>query len=336
MSHHAPCTADIHEKRHRFLSRKALQNAIEAKRKELVNDARILQGLHDTPSEALEKGEHTKQSSQPLQTATQKYKETLDELAELYEQDQWGDYKEEAILTKEYSKLERPRNLIAGAAINHNHESSSQISQKSHRSSASRASSASRVSSSSSSARRRALAEAAATKKQSEYDKLIAAKESARRIREAEEQRQREQYQAQYELDMAILAADKAEAIANARLRAIEETLREEEDLHLDLPDIPNQADRIKIWVHAHQAVPYTTPHQVPSHRPVITSTPKENDTSGLLETFAATNQRLVSGLAKQSLPKCHPDVFNGEVTMFHPWRRAFKATIEDAEVSPA
>ena len=40
---------------------------------------------------------------------------------------------------------------------------------------------------------------------------------------------------------------------------------------------------------------------------------------------------RLVESLAKQNLPKCHPDVFNGDATMFHPWKRAM---IRDTAIS--
>ena len=45
-------------------------------------------------------------------------------------------------------------------------------------------------------------------------------------------------------------------------------------------------------------------------------------------------NQQIVTGLAHQNLPKCHPDVFCGDPTLFHPWKRAFKAMITDVRVS--
>ncbi|KAK3733046.1 hypothetical protein QZH41_000592 [Actinostola sp. cb2023] len=139
-----------------------------------------------------------------------KVRNTLNELTELYQQDQWGDYEEEAKLTTEYSKLERAGNIIKQATDGCHHEVSSQVSRKSRRSSTSRAST------SSSSARRNALADIAAARKQAEYDKLIAEKDNARKVQ-----------QAQYELQMAKLAADKVEAIASARLLAIEECLDE-------------------------------------------------------------------------------------------------------------
>jgi len=246
----------------------------------------------------------------------------LNELTELYQQDQWGDYEEEAKLTTEYSKLERAGNIIKQATDGCHHEVSSQVSRKSRRSSTSRAST------SSSSARRNALADIAAARKQAEYDKLIAEKDNARKVQ-----------QAQYELEMAKLAADKVEAIASARLLAIEECLDEEEFKDLDLPGDPDPEDHechVNTWMQNHPITNTTTPGQEPAHRPIVTSTPKRDSTIGLLETFTITNQRLVSGLTRQSLPKCHPDIFDGEVTLFHPWKRAFRAMIDDADVTPA
>ena len=64
-------------------------------------------------------------------------------------------------------------------------------------------------------------------------------------------------------------------------------------------------------------------------------STPTEVFTNIPLETFAASNQQPVASLAKQSLPKCHPDVFNGDVAMFHSWNRSFKAMVRDADIAP-
>ncbi|KAK2558888.1 hypothetical protein P5673_018505 [Acropora cervicornis] len=39
--------------------------------------------------------------------------------------------------------------------------------------------------------------------------------------------------------------------------------------------------------------------------------------------------------LAKQNLPKCHPDEFKGDVAMLHSWKRSFKAMIRDADIAP-
>ncbi|KAK3699295.1 hypothetical protein QZH41_006443 [Actinostola sp. cb2023] len=334
---------EVDEKRQRSLSRKALQNEIENKRKELGSDANVLQNAFDN---ALGKEEHD--DLRLLQDATEKYKETLLQLTELYQHDKWGDYEEEAKLTMEYSRLERAHGVITQARDSQDHDRRSHTSRQSRHSSISHSS----CRSSASSARRRALTEASAAKKQAEFDKLIAEKERTRRLREAEEYRKKEERQAQHDLDMALLTADRAKAIADARVEAIERCINEELDIEneqdlgttnnqrLELSDEQvkrNAEERVRSWVDTH---PNTLPTPNPTHHlpslPVAASTPKQDHTIGLLESFTATNQRLVSGLSKQSLPKCHPDIFDGEVTLFHPWKRSFKAMIEDADVTPA
>ena len=95
----------------------------------------------------------------------------------------------------------------------------------------------------------KALAEAAAAKKQTEYERLMAEKEKERRQSEAEEEQQR----AQYHRDMAILAANKVEAVAKARLEAIQELIRQEEEARFDLPEVSEPTDtrqRIQTLVH--------------------------------------------------------------------------------------
>ncbi|KAK3752635.1 hypothetical protein QZH41_000499 [Actinostola sp. cb2023] len=251
----------------------------------------------------------------------------------------------------EYSRLERAHGVITQARNSQDHDRRSHTSRQSRHSSISHSSCRSSVTSASS-ARRRALTEASAAKKQAEFDKLIAEKERTRRLREAEEYRKKEERQAQHDLDMALLTADRAKAIADARVEAIERCINEELDIEneqdlgttnnqrLELSDEQekrNAEERVRSWVDTH---PNTLPTPNPTHHlpslPVAASTPKQDYTIGLLESFTATNQRLVFGLSKQSLPKCHPDIFDGEVTLFHPWKRSFKAMIEDADVTPA
>ena len=50
---------------------------------------------------------------------------------------------------------------------------------------------------------------------------------------------------------------------------------------------------------------------------------------------MTTTNERLAASLAKQSLPKCYPDVFSGDATMFLPWESAFKGMIKGCDVTP-
>ena len=85
--------------------------------------------------------------------------------------------------------------------------------------------------------------------------------------------------------------------------------------------DLPNKK--------AQQDTPY-------NREPIITSTPLIDVTgSQLIETLTSVNQQIVAGLAHQNLPKCHPDDFSGDPTLFHPWKAAFKAMITDVSVSP-
>ena len=53
------------------------------------------------------------------------------------------------------------------------------------------------------------------------------------------------------------------------------------------------------------------------------------------MEELATVNQKLAASLARQNLPKCHPEIFAGDVTLFHPWKSAFRALIKNADVSP-
>jgi hypothetical protein len=104
----------------------------------------------------------------------------------------------------------------------------------------------------------------------------MAGKERTRRLQEAEEQRRKEEQRAQHEHGMATLAAERAEAIVDARLQAIEECLKEEEeleDVHLDLPDAQNELgveDRIQqtryprldyVWYRPHPSHACYCPH---------------------------------------------------------------------------
>ena len=59
-------------------------------------------------------------------------------------------------------------------------------------------------------------------------------------------------------------------------------------------------------------------------------------DASGsqLIESLTSANRQVVAGLARQNLPKCHPDIFSGDITLFHPWKRAFKTIIKDTSVT--
>ena len=53
------------------------------------------------------------------------------------------------------------------------------------------------------------------------------------------------------------------------------------------------------------------------------------------IEGIAKTNEHVVASLARQNLPKCHPEVFEGDATLFHAWKKSFNAMIHDANLNP-
>lgn len=53
------------------------------------------------------------------------------------------------------------------------------------------------------------------------------------------------------------------------------------------------------------------------------------------VEELVTISQKLAASLERQSLLKCHPEIFAGDVTLFHPWKSAFRAMIKDANMSP-
>ena len=79
--------------------------------------------------------------------------------------------------------------------------------------------------SSGSAARIQALAEAAAAKREAEYDLLMADMENERRQVEAQEEMDRAAAKAQHDRNMAVLAAKKLTAVAEAKLHAIEQSI---------------------------------------------------------------------------------------------------------------
>ena len=101
--------------------------------------------------------------------------------------------------------------------------------------------------------RMRALAEAAAAKEQAEHESLIAEKENEIKQRKAEEKR-RQQVRAQHKKDVAIMPANKRVAVVNAKLKAIQESIIEEElkdPIVLPDMDITECQERTMTWVNS-------------------------------------------------------------------------------------
>ena len=384
---------------------KALQNAIDSKRKELGKSRkellRVMQSVEQSASHESEIGT----AARDLATASENFGRMMKELLDLYDQDLYGDYTKEAQLVEENETLKRAL-LLVEKTKNRLSKSSKYLETRSvaSRSScpSSRLSSASK--SSSTMARLQALADAKAAREEAQYARLIAQKELERRTRDAEAERTRQQEIAQFESEMAILSADKKAAIANAKLEVFEDARRLEENLEresqlrdFEVPEIKME-HRTSRWVYssptpspprAENATRYEREHdprdttertkplspaapkfeslkkmsQQPklpdpnpdppgqnsanedrrthqdtafNRRPPMTSTPFRDVTgSQLIDSLTAVNQQIVAGLARQNLPKCQPDVFSGDPSLFHPWKSAFKAMLIDTGVSP-
>lgn len=127
-------------------------------------------------------------------------------------------------------------------------------SQSSRKHSRTRSTLSSRASTSSSAARRKALAEAAAARQEAEYDRLLAEKERERIEMEAEEERKRQSQRARFECHKAVLTANKKLAIAEAKLKAIEQSIEEEDEkaTMVTIPGLDNSIDTQEItraWI---------------------------------------------------------------------------------------
>ena len=114
------------------------------------------------------------------------------------------------------------------------------------------------------------MAEAAAAKKKAEFNRIIAVRENERRLFDAEEELRLKRRLAQHEVEMAFLAAEKAEAIANAKLDAFEQSILKEESFlqcveQRDV-EIEDAESCTKAWVDTHN--PDTLKHEPELQRP--------------------------------------------------------------------
>ena len=220
----------------------------------------------------------------------------------------------------------------------------------------------------------KALAEAAAARESAEFEKCITEMEHERRKRKAEIERTREQERANHQKELAFLTAERKIAIADAKLKAIKQAI-EEEDIgdKIKIAGIPNakSEERTFTWLNStssetrqpgteltKQENPFKVPEKPPAKsraaasqlennggnnqiahqafsRSLISSTPIKITGSQLIQTLTSVSEQIVAGLAKQRPPKCYPDTFSGDPTLFHPWRAAFKAMVSDTNVSP-
>ena len=134
------------------------------------------------------------------------------------------------------------------------------VSQSSRKHSGTRLTLSSRASTSSSAARRKALAEVAAARQKAEYDRLLAEKERERIEMEAEEERKRRSQRARFECDKAVLRANRKLAIAETKLKAIEQSIEEEDGkaTMVTIPGLDNPIDTKEItraWINAQETM---------------------------------------------------------------------------------
>ncbi|KAJ7335970.1 hypothetical protein OS493_013334 [Desmophyllum pertusum] len=322
------------------LTPKALQNAIEDKRREILKSRRRLLSVMQSVEELSDDSE-IETVARDLAVVSEEFGKLLRELLDLYEQDSLGDYVEKAQLDEENQILERALLLVEKLKNRISRQSSKLLELRSVSSRhSSRRSSVSKTSSTI--ARLQALADAKAAK-----------------TRDAEAERIRQQEIAQFECEIAILGADKKAAIANAKLEdaLLEGDLEKESELLSTseatkrlLPAAPKLKTSEKTPQQQKPLIPNPDPpdrnftnedrrvHQNTAfnRQPRIASTPFKDITgSQLIDSLTVVNQQIVAGLARQNLPKCQPDVFSGDPTLFHPWRSAFKAMLMDTDVSP-
>ena len=270
-------------KRSRTLSRKGLQYAAEQKLRQTI-------ALHERLRRVIRSVEGadsiTDCALEDLATTAEEFKAVLQELLNLYEQDKYDDIEYKALLFGEKLELNHTYVLIDEIKIgksNKQLETRSRDSRHSHHSR-----SLSSASTTSSAARIRALAEAAAARESAEYEKLIAEKEHTRREREVELERNREQEHAQHDKDLAVLSATRKVAVAEAKVRAIDLAMEEQEiEERGKIPGIPHAKteERTLDWVQSNpNSVTQSLPKKLESkQQPETPKVPKVKDEGGKL-----------------------------------------------------
>ena len=239
-------------KRVRTLSRKALENAVEEKRREIARVHKLLKETMHT-AEELKEGSDFEVALRDLRGASEELRTKIEELRNLYTQDKnnyLGDV--EPLLTSESLTLDQAYKLVDEINSRQSDKLLETRSRLSYQSSRSKISS--RASTTSSAAKMRALAEAAAARESAEFEKRIAEKEHERKKREAEIERTREQERASHEMEMAFLAAERKIAIADAKLKAIEQAIEEEDTGDkIEIAGIPNakSEERTSTWLNS-------------------------------------------------------------------------------------
>lgn len=190
----------------RVRTRKALENAVEEKRREIACVHKLLKETIRS-AEELNEGSDFEIILRDLRGVSDELMTKIEELRSLYTQDKnnyLGD--QEPLLISESLTLDQAYKLaeeIKSRQSDKLLETRSRLSLRSYHSKI-----LSRASTTSSAAKMKALAEAAAARESAEFERRIAEKEHECRKREAEIERTREQERANHEKELVFLAAD--------------------------------------------------------------------------------------------------------------------------------
>ena len=198
-------------KRRITLTRKALQNTIDTKRREANIRRNKLQGLIHSLEQG---GDYEEKCLHALEVTTEDYRFVVHELACLYEQDRFGEYNLDIALLAEEQKVINYARMIVRRIKNHQLDKLSETTSRRSKPQLHHSKSRSSVSTGSS-VRLRALAKAAMAQENAEYERVIAEKELECSKREAEHAK-----------ELAILSANKKAAVANAKLRPLKKRLK--------------------------------------------------------------------------------------------------------------
>ncbi|XP_068742252.1 uncharacterized protein [Montipora capricornis] len=229
------------EKRVRTLSRKALENAVEEKRREIAWVHKLLKETMRC-AEEFNEGSDFEIVLRDLRGVSEELRTKVEELQNLYTQDKnnyLGD--EEPLLTSESLTLEQAYKLVEEIKSRQSDKLLERRSRLSSQSNCSKISSRSCASTAGSTAKMKALADAAAARESAEFKKRMAEKEHEHRKREAKIERTREQEQANHEKKMAFVAAETKIVVVDAKLKAIEQaTDQEDTGDEIEIAGIPD------------------------------------------------------------------------------------------------
>ena len=158
------------------------------------------------------------------------------------------------------------------------------------------------------------MADVAVARKQAEFEQLMAEKESERKQREAEEFH-REQKRAQHALHMALLESEKKKAVANAKLQAIEQSIREEETTSIIQQqfELEDSTFRTQSWINSQQPQHPTAGDQNPEPNP-----PTRQRTADPPQTIDLTEQDHVN-ITQDNIQPFTPRGFAGNQPIFRP-----------------